>query len=94
MIKPSDIEGMVNPAQETFGCLDILVNNAGIFQIGPVDQFPIEKWDAVLAINLSSAFHTTRLALPVMRRKGWGRIINVASALALGRVDGLGRVKC
>jgi 3-hydroxybutyrate dehydrogenase len=83
MTKPSDIDGMVNLAEETFGSLDILVNNAGIFQIGPIDQFPVEKWDAVLAVNLSSAFHTTRLAVPMMRRQGWGRIINVASALAL-----------
>ena len=59
------------------------MNNAGIQHVSPIDQFPVEKWDAVLAINLSSAFHTIRLALPVMRRQGWGRIINIASAHAL-----------
>ena len=83
MTKPSDIESMMKLCEEAFGSLDILVNNAGIFQIGAIDQFPIEKWNAVLAVNLSSAFHTTRLAVPMMRRQGWGRIINVASALAL-----------
>jgi 3-hydroxybutyrate dehydrogenase len=83
MTKPDDITEMGNLVLEKFGRLDILVNNAGIFHVGPVDQFPVEKWDAVLAVNLSSAFHTTRLALPVMRRQGWGRIINIASALAL-----------
>jgi len=83
MTKPDDIGEMANLVLEKFGHLDILVNNAGIFHIGPVDQFPVEQWDAVLAINLSSAFHTTRLALPIMRRQGWGRIINIASALGL-----------
>src|SRR5829696_7791844 len=83
MTKLDDITEMVRMTIETFGCLAILVNNAGIFHVGPVDQFPVEKWDAVLAVNLSSAFHSTRLALPVMRRQGWGRIINIASALAL-----------
>jgi len=62
---------------------DILVNNAGIQHVSPIEQFPVEKWDAVIAINLSSAFHTTRLALPAMRRNGWGRIVNVASAHGL-----------
>jgi 3-hydroxybutyrate dehydrogenase len=81
--KPDDITEMGNLVLEKFGRLDILVNNAGIFHVGPVERFPVEKWDAVLAVNLSSAFHTTRLALPVMRRQGWGRIINIASALAL-----------
>jgi 3-hydroxybutyrate dehydrogenase len=80
---PGDIEGMVKLAEENFGRLDVLVNNAGIFHVSPVEQLPVEKWNAVLAINLSSAFHTIRLALPVMRRQGWGRIINIASALAL-----------
>jgi 3-hydroxybutyrate dehydrogenase len=83
MTKPDDIARMVDLALETFGRLDILVNNAGIQHVSPIDQFPVETWDAVLAINLSSAFHTTRLALPAMRRQGWGRIINVASAHAL-----------
>ncbi|MFL5143467.1 MAG: 3-hydroxybutyrate dehydrogenase, partial [Microvirga sp.] len=63
--------------------LDVLVNNAGIQHVAPIDEFPIEKWDAILAINLSSAFHTTRLALSAMRKNGWGRIVNIASAHAL-----------
>jgi len=83
MTKPDEIAGMVNLALEAFGRLDILVNNAGIFHVGPVDQVPVDKWDAVLAVNLSSAFHTTRHALPAMRRQGGGRIINIASALGL-----------
>jgi 3-hydroxybutyrate dehydrogenase len=83
MTRPDEIAGMVNLALQTFGRLDIVVNNAGIFHVGPVDQVPIDKWDAVLAIDLSSAFHTIRLALPAMRRQGGGRIINIASALAL-----------
>ena len=74
---------MVRTTIETFGRLDILVNNAGIQHVSPVDQFPIEKWDAVIAIDLSSAFHTIRVALPEMRRSGRGRIINIASAHAL-----------
>jgi 3-hydroxybutyrate dehydrogenase len=83
MTKPDEIAAMVDLAVESFGRLDILVNNAGIQHVSPIDQFPIEKWDAILAINLSSAFHTIRLALPAMRRQGGGRIINIASAHAL-----------
>jgi 3-hydroxybutyrate dehydrogenase len=83
MTRPDEISMMVNLALETFGHLDILVNNAGIFHVGSIDQVPAEKWDAVVAINLSSAFHTIRLTLPAMRRQGGGRIINIASALAL-----------
>jgi 3-hydroxybutyrate dehydrogenase len=83
MTRPDEIAMMVNLALETFGHLDILVNNAGIFHVGSIDQVPAEKWDAVVAINLSSAFHTIRLTLPAMRRQGGGRIINIASALAL-----------
>jgi 3-hydroxybutyrate dehydrogenase len=83
MTKPNEIAGMVDLALETFGRLDILVNNAGIQHVSPIDLFPVEKWDAVLAINLSSAFHTIRLALPAMRHQGGGRIINIASAHAL-----------
>jgi 3-hydroxybutyrate dehydrogenase len=82
MTKPDEIAGMVDLALETFGRLDILVNNAGIQHVSPIEQFPVEKWDAILAIDLSSAFHTIRLALPAMRRQG-GRIINIASAHAL-----------
>jgi 3-hydroxybutyrate dehydrogenase len=79
MSKPADIEAMMKFAADTFGRVDILVNNAGIQHVAPVEDFPPEKWDQVLAINLSSAFHTTRLALPAMKKANWGRIINVAS---------------
>ncbi len=68
---------------ETAGACDILVNNAGIQNVDPIDKFPVEKWDAIIAINMSSAFHTTAAALPVMRAAGWGRIINIASAHGL-----------
>jgi 3-hydroxybutyrate dehydrogenase len=77
------IERMMNGALAAFGAIDVLVNNAGIQHVAPVDEFPVAKWDAILAINLSAAFHTTRLALPAMKKRGWGRIINVASAHAL-----------
>ena len=83
MAKPGSIARMVDLTLETFGRLDILVNNAGIQHVAPIDQFPIEKWDQVIAIDLSSAFHTTRLAVPAMRKTGWGRIVNVASAHGL-----------
>ncbi len=83
MSKPSAIAEMIDLTLDTYGRLDILVNNAGIQHVSPIEQFPVEKWDAVLAINLSSAFHTTRLALRAMRKQGWGRIINVASAHGL-----------
>lgn len=68
---------------ETAGACDILVNNAGIQHVAAVDEFPVEKWDAIIAINMSSAFHTTAVALPMMRKAGWGRVINVASAHGL-----------
>ena len=83
MSKPAAIEELFAYAQQDFGGVDILVNNAGIQFVAPVEEFPVEKWDAVIAINLSSAFHTTRLALPGMRAKNWGRIINLASAHGL-----------
>jgi 3-hydroxybutyrate dehydrogenase len=83
MTNPSAIAEMIGLTLDTCGRLDILVNNAGIQHVSPIEGFPVEKWDAVLAINLSSAFHTTRLALPAMRKQGWGRIINVASAHGL-----------
>ena len=79
MTQPAQIAQMVEAAERELGAVDILVNNAGIQHVAPVDEFPIDKWDAILAINLSSAFHTTRAALPGMKRRGWGRIVNVAS---------------
>jgi 3-hydroxybutyrate dehydrogenase len=83
MSKPGEIEQMMAAAAKKFGRVDILVNNAGIQHVAPVDQFPVERWDAVIAINLSSAFHTTRLALPAMKAANWGRVINVASVHGL-----------
>lgn len=80
---PSQIEAMVKGAESSFGSVDIVVNNAGIQNVAPVDEFPLDKWDAIIAINMSSAFHTTRAALPGMKRRGWGRIINMASAHGL-----------
>jgi 3-hydroxybutyrate dehydrogenase len=83
MSRADAIEAMMKRAIEARDAIDIVVNNAGIQHVAPVDEFPVAKWDAILAINLSAAFHTTRLALPAMKRKGWGRVINVASAHAL-----------
>ena len=83
MSRADDIEAMMQNARSRFGRVDILVNNAGIQHVALVEEFPVSKWDAILAINLSSAFHTTRLAVPAMRKNKWGRIINVASAHAL-----------
>lgn len=83
MSKAADIEDMMRYADRDLGGIDILVNNAGIQHVAPVEQFPVDRWDAIIAINLSSTFHTTRLALPNMLSKGWGRIINVASAHGL-----------
>ena len=83
MSKGNAIETMMNAALAEFGAVDILVNNAGIQHVAPVDEFPVNKWNAIIAINLRAAFHTTRLALPGMKKKGWGRVINIASAHAL-----------
>jgi 3-hydroxybutyrate dehydrogenase len=83
MSKPAEIEAMMKFAAEQFGMVDILVNNAGIQHVANIEDFPVEKWDAIIAINLSSAFHTTRLALPAMKAKNWGRIINIASVHGL-----------
>ncbi len=83
MSKPADIADMMAFAAEQFGRVDILVNNAGIQHVARVENFPIERWDAIIAINMSSAFHATRLALPAMQAAGWGRIINVASVHGL-----------
>ena len=83
MLRHNQIAEMVARAEKEFGSLDILVNNAGIQYVSPVEEFPIEKWDAIIAINLSSAFHTTRAAVPGMKKRKWGRIINLASAHSL-----------
>ena len=83
MSDPAAIEAMVRRCADELGGPDILVNNAGIQHVAPVDEFPPEKWDAILAINLSAVFHTTRHALPGMKAKSWGRIINTASAHSL-----------
>ena len=83
MTKPVEIAAMCEKAKAEFGGIDILVNNAGIQHVAPVDEFPIDKWDAIIAINLSSVFHATRAALPMMKAKKWGRVINIASAHGL-----------
>jgi 3-hydroxybutyrate dehydrogenase len=83
MSKPADIEDMMKATAAQFGRVDILVNNAGIQHVASVEDFPVERWDAIIAINMSSAFHTTRLALPAMKAANWGRIINVASVHGL-----------
>ncbi len=83
MTKPAEIAAMIADTQKKFGSLDIVVNNAGIQHVAPVEVFPVEKWDQVIAINLSSAFHTTRASVPGMKKRGWGRIINIASAHGL-----------
>ena len=83
MSRPDQIEAMIASAAKRFGAVDILVNNAGIQHVAPVDRFPVERWDAVIAINLSSVFHTIRCALPAMKARGWGRIVNIASAHGL-----------
>ena len=83
MSKPAEIEAMMKFAAERFGRIDILVNNAGIHHVARIENFPVERWDAIIAINLSSAFHATRLALPAMKAANWGRIINVASVHGL-----------
>jgi 3-hydroxybutyrate dehydrogenase len=79
MSRPAEIEAMLAYAATQFGRVDILVNNAGIQHVARIEDFPVERWDAIIAINLSSAFHATRLALPAMQAANWGRIINVAS---------------
>jgi 3-hydroxybutyrate dehydrogenase len=83
MTRPATIEAMVKKAASEFGAVDILVNNAGIQHVAPVDEFPPDKWEAIVAINLISNFHTIRHVLPGMKKKGWGRVINIASAHAL-----------
>jgi 3-hydroxybutyrate dehydrogenase len=83
MSKPSQIEDMVRAAESRFGRVDVLVNNAGIQHVAPIEEFPTDRWDAIIAINLSSAFHTTRMALPRMKQANWGRVINIASVHGL-----------
>lgn len=83
MSKAGEIADMMAFAAERFGAVDILINNAGIQHVANIEDFPVDRWDAVIAINLTSAFHTTRLALPAMKTRGWGRIINIASAHGL-----------
>jgi 3-hydroxybutyrate dehydrogenase len=81
--KPDEVADMIGGAEKSFGAIDVLVNNAGIQYVAKVEEFPVEKWDAVIATNLSAAFHTCRCAIPGMKRRGWGRIINIASAHGL-----------
>jgi 3-hydroxybutyrate dehydrogenase len=83
MSKPAEIAAMVHEAEQAFGSVDILVNNAGIQFVSPIEEFPIEKWDQIIAINLSAAFHAIRAAVPGMKSRKWGRIINTASAHSL-----------
>ena len=83
MSRPDEIAAMVADCTRLIGAPDILINNAGIQFVSPVEDFPVEKWDSIIAINLSSAFHSIRAALPAMKEKGWGRIINTASAHSL-----------
>ena len=83
MMKPAQIAELVQAAEKEFGAVDILVNNAGIQHVAPIDEFPTDQWDAIIAINLSSAFHATKAALPGMKRRKWGRVINIASAHGL-----------
>ena len=83
MSKPAEIAAMVKACEAEFGAVDILVNNAGIQHVAPIDEFPAERWDAIIAINLSSAFHTLHHALPGMKARGWGRVLNIASVHGL-----------
>jgi 3-hydroxybutyrate dehydrogenase len=80
MTRPAEIAGMIAEAEKAFGAVDILVNNAGVQFVSPIEDFPIEKWDQIIAINLSSAFHATRAAVSGMKARGWGRIVSTASA--------------
>jgi len=83
MSKPETIAAMIAETEKEFGAIDILVNNAGIQHVAPIEEFPIDKWNAIIAINLTASFHSIRHALPGMKRRRWGRIINIASAHAL-----------
>jgi 3-hydroxybutyrate dehydrogenase len=83
MTKPAEIAAMIKTAEQTFGSVDILVNNAGIQHVAPIEEFPVEKWDQIIAIGLSAAFHAVHAAVPGMKARKWGRIINTASAHSL-----------
>jgi 3-hydroxybutyrate dehydrogenase len=83
MTKPADIAAMIKTAETTFGSVDILVNNAGVQYVAPIEEFPIEKWDQIIAINLTAAFHAVRAAVPGMKARKWGRIVSTASAHSL-----------
>ena len=83
MTRPDEIAGMIREAEALFGAVDVLVNNAGVQFVSPIEDFPVEKWDQILAINLSAAFHAVRAAVPGMKQRGWGRIISTASAHSL-----------
>jgi 3-hydroxybutyrate dehydrogenase len=83
MSKPDEVAALIRETRDSLGAVDILINNAGIQKVAPIEEFPVDKWDAIIAINLSSAFHTIRAAVPAMKAKRWGRIINIASAHAL-----------
>jgi 3-hydroxybutyrate dehydrogenase len=83
MTKPAEVAEMIRSAETTFGTVDILVNNAGIQHVAPIEEFPLDKWDQIIAINLSAAFHAIRAAVPGMKARRWGRIINTASAHSL-----------
>ncbi len=83
LTKVDQIEAMMKEAADAFGGIDILINNAGVQHVAPVEEFPVDKWDLIIALNLNAAFHTTRLAVPYMKGKKWGRIIQTASAHSL-----------
>ena len=83
MTKPDEIVAMLETAKDKFGSADIVVNNAGIQKVAPIEEFPVDKWDAIIAINLSSAFHTIRIVVPWMKANKWGRIVNIGSAHSL-----------
>jgi 3-hydroxybutyrate dehydrogenase len=83
MTKPAEIAGMIKTAEDTFGSVDVLINNAGIQFVSPIEDFPIEKWDQIIAINMSATFHAIRAAVPGMKKRKWGRIISTASAHSL-----------